>query len=87
MQIIERFFLAPDKPSRLFWTAGYVKLSQEVFEGYQKTGEASEAKRHIANCASRWGISRTAAEAVLKREAAHELDDEAVTITRNVSEE
>lgn len=87
MQIIETFSLAPEKAIRLFWTPGYVKLSKEVWDNYNRSGELSELYRHVSNCASRWGISRRCAEAILSGEAQYNLDENAVTVTRPVTEE
>lgn len=87
MQIVEEFHLDPDRLNRLFWLDGYVRLSQEVYQNYRKTGELSEAARHLSNCASRWGISRKCAEALLEGTATYELSDNAVTVTRTFHEE
>ena len=84
MQIIETFPAPDTKAGQLFWLPAYVRLSREVYRGFLKTGEISEAHRHLGNCASRWGISRACAEAILNGTATHEMGDEIVTVTRTV---
>ena len=87
MNITEIFPLSPSKAERLFWTPGYVSLSQEVALTYRDTGETSELVRHTSNCASRWGISRRCARAILNGEGTYNLTDDSVIITRPVVEE
>lgn len=87
MKITETFPLTFGTAYRLFWLPGYVSLAREVYDNYSRTGETSERARHISNCASRWGISRRCAEAMLTGECEYELSDNSVTITRPVVEE
>ena len=87
MNITEIFPLSPSKAERLFWTSGYVALSQAVATTYRNTGETSELARHTSNCAARWGISRRCAEALLAGKCEYTLSDDTVTITRPVVEE
>ena len=87
MQIIETFPAPETKAGHLFWLPAYVRLAQEVYKGYQKTGETFEAARYLSNCAARWGISKRCAQAIMTGEATHEMNSETVTITRTVREE
>jgi hypothetical protein len=87
MQIIETFPAPETKAGHLFWLPAYVRLAKEVYAGFLKTGETSEAMRFVGNCAARWGISKRCAEAILTGEATHEVGPEIVTITRTVREE
>lgn len=87
MNITEIFPLSPSKADRLFWTPGYVALSQEVCENYNLTHETAELARFTSNCASRWGISRRCARAILNGEGTYNLTDDSVIITRPVVEE
>lgn len=87
MKIVETFGLPDGKAARLFWTPGYIALSQAVAMTYRDTGETSELSRHTSNCAARWGISRRCAEALLAGECEYTLSDDTVTITRPVVEE
>ncbi len=87
MNITETFTLPDSKASRLFWTPGYVALAKEVYKTYRKTGETSEMVRHVGNCATRWGISRRCAEAILSDGCTYELTDDSVTIVRPIVEE
>ena len=87
MQIIETFPAPETKAGHLFWLPAYIRLSKDVFAGFVKTGETSEAMRHVGNCAARWGISKRCAEAMLTGEATHALNPETVTITRTIREE
>lgn len=86
MKITETFGLPHGKAARLFWMPGYVALSREIYLCYTSTNEMSERARHLGNCASRWGISRRCAEAMLTGECEYELSDDTVTITRPVME-
>lgn len=86
--IITETFPAPEtKAGKLFWLPAYVRLSRSVYDTYTKTGEFSERARHISNCASRWGVSRACAEALLQDTAKFETNDETVTIIRTIPEE
>ena len=87
MNIVETFGLPDGKAARLFWTSGYIGLAQAVYQTYTNTGETSERTRHIGNCATRWGISRRCAEALLAGKCEYTLSDDTVTITRPVVEE
>ena len=87
MQITETFPAPLSKAAALFWLPNYVLLSREVYRGYMRTGETSEADRHVGNCASRWGITKRCAEAILTGEATYETNAEIVTITRTFFEE
>ena len=82
MNIVETFKLAPTKAARLFWTPGYVGLSQAAYVTYTNLGETVERARHVRNCADKWGISRRCAEAILTGEGTYALSDDSVTITR-----
>lgn len=86
MTFTETFPLCPNNSPRLFWMPGYITLSRDVYNNYSKTGETSERARHVSNCASRWGISRRCAEAILNDECTYELADNSVIITRPVIE-
>ena len=87
MQIIETFPAPTTKAGHLFWLSAYVRLAQEVYKGYRKTGELSEAARYLSNCAARWGITRACAEALLRGEAEYKVSPMFVTIIRPVTEE
>lgn len=87
MNITEIFPLSPSKADRLFWTSGYVALSQAVCDTYTKHNETVELARFTNNCASRWGISRRCAQAILNGEGTYSLTDDSVIITRPVVEE
>ena len=85
--IIETFPLPSTKAVRLFWLPEYIRLSKSVYDTYTRDGETSERHRHVGNCASRWGITRRCAQAILTNEATIEVGDKQVTITRPVTEE
>lgn len=87
MNIVETYKLAPTKAARLFWTPGYVGLSQAAYVTYTNLGETVERARHVRNMGDKWGISRRCAEAILTGEATYNLSDDTVTITRPVIEE
>lgn len=88
MHTITEIFTAPStKAGRLFWLPEYIRLAKSVYDTYTRDGETSERHRHIGNCASRWGISRKCAEALLEGTATYELSDNAVTVTRTFHEE
>lgn len=87
MKIVETFPAPDTKAGRLFWLPAYVRLSQEVYRGYLKTGEISEAHRHVGNCASRWGISRACSEAILNGTAEYDAAPMFITVTRTIPEE
>lgn len=87
MKIIETFPAPTTKAGHLFWLPSYVRLAKEVFKSYHRTGELSEASRHVSNCSSRWGITKRCAEAILKDEAEYEIDPMFITIARKVREE
>ena len=87
MNIVETYKLAPTKAARLFWTPGYVGLSQAAYVTYTNLGETVERARHVRNMGDKWGISRRCAEAILTGEAVYILSDDTVIITRPVIEE
>lgn len=87
MHIIEIFDLGPTKTDRLFWTSGYVGLSQAAYMTYSNLGETVERARHVRNMADKWGITRRCAEALLTGQATYRLSDDTVIITRPVIEE
>lgn len=87
MQIVETFPAPETKAGHLFWLPAYVRLAKEVYAGFLKTGETSEAARFASNCSARWGISKACAKAMLTGEATHEVNPMFVTITRPVTEE
>lgn len=85
---ITEIFLVPDtKAGKLFWLPEYIRLSKSVYDTYTRTGETSERSRHVGNCASRWGVTRTCAEAILAGAANIQIDDVNITITREITEE
>lgn len=87
MHTITETFPAPStKAERLFWLPEYIRLAKSVYSGYTRDGETSERHRYTGNCASRWGISRRCAVAILTGEAAFEITDKNVIITRPVVE-
>ena len=86
MHIIETFPTPVTKAGALFWLPAYVRLSQSVYDSYTQTGETSERSRHVSNCASRWGITRRAAEAILTGEATIDMGDTEITIKRSIRE-
>ena len=87
MNIIETFPPPATKADKLFWLPAYVRLSQSIWDTYSRTGETSERSRHLSNCASRWGVTRACAEAIITGRATINVTDDAVTVTRKVSEE
>lgn len=87
MHTITEIFAAPStKTEKLFWLPEYVRLAQSVYQTYTSTGETSERHRHVGNCASRWGISRRCAQAILTGEGNFKVSDDNVIITRPVVE-
>lgn len=87
MHTITEIFTAPStKAGKLFWLPEYVRLAKSVYDTYTDTGETSERHRHVGNCASRWGISRRCAQAILTGEATFTVGDQHITITRPVVE-
>jgi hypothetical protein len=87
MQIIETFAAPSTKAGRLYWLPEYIRLSRDVYDNYTRTGETSERTRHISNCASRWGITRRCAEAIITKEARFDVGDLFITVTRDITEE
>jgi len=87
MQIIETFAAPSTKAGRLYWLPEYIRLSRDVYDNYTRTGETSERTRHISNCASRWGITRRCAEAIITKEAQFDVGDLFITVTRDITEE
>lgn len=87
MQITETFAAPDTKAARLFWLPAYIALSREVYRGFMASGETYEAKRFLGNCSARWGITKACAESLLKGEAVYSINDDTVTVTRNVPEE
>lgn len=87
MQIIETFVAPSTKAGRLYWLPEYIRLSRDVYDTYTRTGENSERTRHISNCASRWGITRRCAEAIITKEAQFDVGDLFITVTRDITEE
>lgn len=87
MHTITEIFTAPStKAGRLFWLPEYVRLAKSVYDTYTGTGETSERHRHVGNCASRWGISRRCADAILTGEGDFKVSDDSIIITRPVVE-
>ena len=86
MTVIETFPAPLTEAGRLFWLPCYVSLSREVYEGYKRSCEAAEAHLHVSKCATRWGITRRCAEALLTGEATYEVSPDHITITRTVEE-
>ena len=87
MHTITETFAAPStKAEKLFWLPEYIRLAKSVYDTYTDTGETSEQHRHIGNCASRWGISRRCAHAILTGEGDFKVTDQNIIITRPVVE-
>ena len=87
MHIVETFPAPKSKAGHLFWLPSYIRLARAVYVGYIGTGERSEAARYLSNCASRWGITRACAEAILTGEATHTVTPLYITIKRPVRAE
>jgi hypothetical protein len=87
MHVITEIFTAPStKAEKLFWLPQYIRLAKSVYDGYTRDGETSERHRYTGNCASRWGISRRCATAILTGEGSFEITDKGIIITRPVLE-
>ena len=86
MTITETFPAPVTKAGGLFWLPCYVNLSKAVYDGYVRNDEPYELAVHVRNCATRWGITRRCAEALLTGEATYEVSPEHITITRTVEE-
>lgn len=86
MTITETFPAPVTKAGELFWLPCYINLSRAVYDGYVRNDESYELAKHIQNCATRWGITRRCALALLTGEASYEVTPEHITITRIVEE-
>ena len=87
MNIVETFPAPQTDAGRLFWLPCYVRLAQEVYGGYVRSGEDYEREHHVRSCATRWGVTRLCSLALLAGEATYDLNDNTVTVTRTIVEE
>ena len=86
MTLTETFPAPKTAAGRLFWLPCYIRLAQEVYRVYVRSHEDYEREHHVRSCATRWGVTRRAALALLTGEATYDLTDDTVTLTRTIVE-